>query len=112
VASPVPLPGAQSSGRGLALDVRALGSAPILRSRGTVVRVGGPWEKVSGVCAALLPRAELAETLKAGLACVVCVRDTPGLLAAAERSDYVLSTSSKCAGGLSALGLELPPATA
>jgi hypothetical protein len=99
VVSPVPFPGADF-GRELMLDVRALGNAPILRSRGTLMRVGGPWKKVSGVCAAHLPRVELAEALSTGLACVVCVRDTLDLRAAAEHSDCVLSMSSQCANAL------------
>jgi len=99
VVSPASFPGADF-GRELLLDVRALGSAPILRSRGTHMRVGGPWKKVSGVCAAHLPRVELAEALSTGLACVVCVRDTVDLRSMAESSDCVLGMSPQCANAL------------
>lgn len=101
-----PLPSlGEEFGRELLLDVRALGSAPLLRSRGTLLRVGGLWKKVSGVCAARLPRAELAEVLSAGLACVICVRDTAPC-ATAERSRCVFGASSQCAN---ALNLEVQP---
>lgn len=64
----------------LAIDICALGKAPLLRARNTTVRVDGrKWQPVRGIVAgAEFTHAELANALSPGLLCIVCVREAFG----------------------------------
>jgi len=80
---PTPSDGAAPQRRGrraLSIDVRAVGSVPLLRARSSLAQIGGPWKKVSGIASA--PRQfspeGLARALAPGFPCIVCVREEEG----------------------------------
>jgi len=64
-----------ATARHLVVDIAALSSVPLVRTRGTVVSVGGGWRKARGLVSATAGPAVLAKTLAAGLTCVLCIRD-------------------------------------
>mmetsp|Transcript_17351 Transcript_17351/g.49551 ORF Transcript_17351/g.49551 Transcript_17351/m.49551 type:complete len:336 (+) Transcript_17351:93-1100(+) len=65
--------------RFLAVDICALGLAPLLRVRCDSVRVNGPWQKACGLAGgAEFNHAKLAAALSPGLPCVFCVREGVG----------------------------------
>jgi len=61
----------------LAVDMCA-SLEPLIRTRGTIVFVGGDWHKARGLVSSSVSRAALATILKVGLTCVICVRDVQG----------------------------------
>lgn len=59
----------------LEIDLCSLGGVPLLRSRGTYLKVNGPWRRLNGVSAALLAPSQLRLALDRGLVCLLCARD-------------------------------------
>mmetsp|Transcript_11307 Transcript_11307/g.31477 ORF Transcript_11307/g.31477 Transcript_11307/m.31477 type:complete len:347 (-) Transcript_11307:388-1428(-) len=72
------------------VDLCTVSRAPLLRTRGTVVCVGGPWRRVRGVCAAAVGPGELIQVLSSGSLCVACIRDGGAQPANFAREAYAL----------------------
>jgi len=62
--------------RNLEVDVCVAGPAPLVRTRGTVLQIGGGWRKAQGVVSACMAPAAFAALLSEGLTFVVSVRDS------------------------------------
>lgn len=57
------------------IDLCSVSGVPLLRSRGTCLKVNGPWRRLNGVSAALLAPSQLRLALDRGLVSLLCVRD-------------------------------------